>query len=76
MYECCRCVSGATRLEDVTYSGSVVQVEMSLLERLAVVTLGVRQTEKSLLQEVAGKVSKAESSSSRKRTLLRSRKQR
>ena len=51
-------------------------MEMTLLERLAVVTLGVRQTEKSLLQEVAGKVSKAESSSSRKRTLLRSRKQR
>jgi hypothetical protein len=65
MYECCRCVSGVTQLEDVTYSGSVVQVEMSLLERLAVITLGVRQTEESLLQEVAGKISKTESSSRR-----------
>jgi len=32
-------------------------VEVSLFERLAVVTLGVRETEETLLEEVTGNVS-------------------
>jgi hypothetical protein len=37
-----------------TYSGRVVQVEVSFLQRLAVIALWIRQSEQPLLQKVAG----------------------
>lgn len=38
-----------------TYRGGVVDVEMGFLDTLAMVTLRVRQTEKTLLQKITGR---------------------
>jgi hypothetical protein len=38
-------------IEDVAYSGDIVQVEMGLLDGLSVVSLGVGKTKKTLLEE-------------------------
>ena len=40
-----------------TYGWRIVQVEMALLEGLAVITLGIRQAEKAFLEKVAAGLS-------------------